>query len=113
MSQEGRIVKVLILQQHEAKLSELKKGSLFKVVTSGAEGQPAVESDWQTALVDPTVNKDTGEITFKSDTVTMLMGTPKVIEISSLGDMGRLESTADISDTVEVSTGKVEGATAL
>jgi len=112
MSQEGKIVKVVVLQQRTVELKELKQGSLFKVITEGADGEGTMESDWQMALMDPVLDTDTGSVSFKSDTVTILMGTPKVVDITSHKENIAMKQAATSDAVMEVRTGTVQGATA-
>jgi len=109
--QEGQIVEVHILQQHKVELKDLKKGTMFKVVTAGKDGEGREESSWQIAMMDPTVDKETGNVKFKADTLTMMIGTPNVVDVISRGEVLDMKKSQASKEYLENSAKPIKGAT--
>ena len=81
----GKIIEIQVLQQLKAELSQIKKGSIFRVVTDeGGEGVARLEeSPWQVALEDAVKGEE--GIKLRSEQLHMIVGRPDPVEFSLKG----------------------------
>jgi hypothetical protein len=93
---QGKVEKVVLLQQVPGDIKTIRRGQLFRVLMKDTEGNREW-SGWQVALADAVVS-DNGKVEVNSDELHLIIGRPEIVNMVSQADkQTQMKKASDLS----------------